>query len=60
MRNFCRNERVNEAINKAWESLFIGKDKWFDTEEEAEEAICDCGFDFLFSVLENLEIECDD
>lgn len=59
MRNFCDNEKVNKAINNAWSKLFTGNDKWFDTEEEAENFLGDCAFDFLYNVLEGLGIDCD-
>ena len=59
MRKFCGNKKVNEAVNKAWTKLFTGNGKWFDTEKETEDFLGDCAFEFLFNVLEELEIDCD-
>lgn len=58
MRNYCDNSAVNKAIDEAIDQNFGINGTWNDLDKD--EILNDCVFDFLFSVLENLNIECDD
>lgn len=58
MRNYCDNPAVNKAIDEAIDQNFGINGTWNDLDKD--EILNDCVFDFLFSVLENLNIECDD
>ena len=57
MTNYCDNETVNKAIDEAIDQTFGTNGTW--SKVDPDEVLFDCVFDFLFFVLENLNIQCD-
>ena len=58
MGNHCGNPIVNKAIDEALLQTFGADATWNHLNEE--DIISDCVYDFLFFVLENLNIPCGD
>ena len=58
MGNHCYNPIVNKAIDDAIDQTF-GVDGT-QNEVDSDDVLDDCVLDFLFFVLENLNIQCDD
>ncbi len=57
MGNHCDNPIVNKAIDEAIDQTFGVNGTW--NEVDSDDVLDDCVLDFLFFVLENLNIQCD-
>lgn len=57
MGNHCYNPIVNKAIDEAIDQTFGVNATWNHLNEA--DILSDCVYDFLFFVLENLNIQCD-